>query len=66
MRVVETTILGTRQLQDLLPKLHTNSIGSPFSRIAVDKPPGTIPGNYLLETLGMPITELHPITGLSQ
>jgi len=66
MSVIEQSVLGPRQLHNLLPELHTNGIGRPSPRIAVDKPRRTIPGSYPLETLGMPITHLHPSTGLSQ
>jgi len=66
MGVIEQGVLGARQGHNLLPELQSNGIGRPSPRIAVDKPRRTIPGSYPLETLGMPITHLHPITGLSQ
>ncbi len=66
MGVIEQAVLGARQGHNLLPELHTNGIGRPSARIAVHKPPGTIARNHTLETLGMPIANLHPSTCLSQ
>jgi hypothetical protein len=66
MGVVEQGALGARQLHDLLLELHTKGVGRPSSRIAVNKPPGTIPGNYPLEPFGMSITDRHPAIFLSQ
>jgi hypothetical protein len=64
MDVFERGLLGGRQGHDLLPELQPNGIGRPSARIAVHKPPGTIARNHTLETLGMPIANLHPSTCL--
>jgi hypothetical protein len=66
MRVVARGVLGARQGHHLLPERQTTGIGWPSPRIAMDKPPGSIPGNYPPQALGMPIPDLHPVTGLSR